>query len=140
MKISFLFVICLLVFSSFSQNIEDLRKKKDENLQILNTISDLLLKTNNQKSKTLNDLLIMNEQIRMRSELIKSINNEIDILTVESSLINTKLISLNQQLDILKSKYSTILISLYKNLNTKSLFIYIFSAENFNIAYKRYKY
>lgn len=139
----FFSVTCLLLFVStysYSQTKRDLERKKDAIHKDIEYTNQLLTQTKKHKSASLNQLVTLNKKISYRSELITTINTEISSVDQEIGHVSTNIDSLNNRLTDLKLQYGQMLYYAYRNQNAFSKIMFVFSAGDFNQAYKRLQY
>ncbi|MCX6290312.1 MAG: peptidoglycan DD-metalloendopeptidase family protein [Bacteroidetes bacterium] len=134
--LSFLFISPVV----FSQNKKDLEKKKEQLRKDIEYTNQLLSQTKKNKSTSLSQLITLNKKISYRSELINTINDEIGGLDNSIGGINRHIDSLETRMTELKKQYAGMLYFAYKNQAAYSKLSFIFSARDFNQAYKRLKY
>lgn len=102
--------------------------------------NNLLRTTRQNKSNSLEELLLLNKKIEQREKLIVAIGAELSELN-SSIEENTEAIKrLNEELNQLKEEYGKMVYYAYKNKNSSDRMMFIFSAESFNQAYQRLKY
>ena len=119
------------------QQLQDNKKKIEEEIQY-NT--KLLEETKKSKKTTLNQLIILKNQIESREKLISTINDQI-ASTEEQIVLNNEIINeLRKDLDHLREEYAKMIYYAYKNRNSFDRLMFIFAATDFNQAYKRLKY
>jgi len=131
---------CLVSFGASSQNKKDLEKKKEQLQKDIEYTNQLLSQTRKNKSTSLNQLITLNKKISYRSELINTINDQINGLDRSLGGINHNVDSLEGRMTELKKQYANMLYFAYKNQSAYSRLSFIFSASDFNQAYKRLKY
>lgn len=136
-------LIVLLVISgtfSFAQSKKELQSKKAKLQKDIEYTNKMLSQTKKSKSVSLNQLVTLNKKIDKRTELISTISTEIGTVDKEIGKVSTNIDSLDHQLSVLKKQYTQMLYYAYKNQNSYSRLMFIFSAEDFNQAWKRMKY
>lgn len=124
----------------FSQNKKELEKKKEQIRKDIEYTNQLLNQTKKYKSTSLNQLITLNKKISFRSELINTISYQINGLDNSIGGINRNIDSLESRMAELKKQYAAMLYFAYKNQTSYSRLSFIFSARDFNQAYKRLKY
>jgi peptidoglycan hydrolase CwlO-like protein len=105
------------------------------------TLSKLLEETHQSKQNSLNKVMLFNKQIEKRQSLINTISGEVDQIQGQMELQRTQNISsLSEELKKMKNEYARMIYYAYKNLNAYNRLLFIFSAEDFNQAYRRLLY
>lgn len=135
-----LLVFLFLSFPAFSQNKKELERKKEQLRKDIEYTNQLLNQTKKNKSTSYTQLIALNHKINYRSELINTIHDEISGLDNSISGINRHIDSLETRMAELKKQYAHMLYFAYKNQTSYSRLSFIFSARDFNQAYKRMKY
>ena len=134
------FVFLFFSFHSTAQNKKDLEKKKEQLRKDIEYTNQLLNQTKKNKSTSYSQLTTLNKKINYRSELINTIHDEISGLDNSITGINRRADSLESRMTELKKQYAGMLYFAYKNQTSYSRLSFIFSARDFNQAYKRMKY
>ncbi|NVO08569.1 MAG: peptidoglycan DD-metalloendopeptidase family protein [Bacteroidales bacterium] len=133
-------IILLVVNNLYSQQINELSKKKKEIENEIEAISNLLKKTENESKNSLNNIRLTKKKIELKNSLIKQIDNESDQLNDKITLRKGKIDSLNQQIGLIKNDYKRIILFSQNSKNKNILLLLVFTAKDFNQAYKRIKY
>jgi septal ring factor EnvC (AmiA/AmiB activator) len=142
MRAGILSTIILISYGSlvFGQSREELEeRKRNTQLEIENT-NNLLQETQKSRVATLNKVGILNKRIELRTELINSYNQEIEIIDSEISEKEILIENLQNDLENVRSEYEKLIVYAYWNRNSQDRLMFILSAENFNQAYKRMRY
>jgi septal ring factor EnvC (AmiA/AmiB activator) len=132
--------ILLFSFSTFSQNKKNLEKKKKEKQNEIEYTNNLLKQTRLKKTKSYNSLLLIDNQINNRSQLISTIEQEVNSLNKKIEEKNDIIKSLNNDLTLLKKEYARLIYYAWKNQNSYSRIMFILSSKDFAQAYKRMQY
>lgn len=88
----------------------------------------------------MSQVAILNKKISVREELIYTINSEIKLINKEVAENQVTINNLKATLEKLKKDYAAMIYFDYRNRDEYSKLMFLFSAENFNQAYQRYKY
>ncbi len=139
-KLLMLPLFFLLSNPVFSDNKKELERKKEQLRKDIDYTNQMLSQTKKNKSTSLSQLITLNKKISYRSELINTISYEINGLDNSIGGINRHVDSLENRMAILKKQYAGMLYFAYKNQTSYSRLSFIFSASDFNQAYKRLKY
>jgi septal ring factor EnvC (AmiA/AmiB activator) len=138
------FSLFFLVFASFSllaQNTSEKLKSEQDRLEkkIANTRM-LLTKMKGNTEASLNELRVIDNQIKFREELVRNFDNQIRSASVRISEKDREIIQLNTKLQKLKEQYRKLLIYSYKKRNKYGKLMFIFSSESYFEAVKRNTY
>lgn len=137
-----LWVITLVVAgNTFAQSTSEKLKKEQSNLEkkISNTRS-LLDKTKNNAKASLNELRLIDNQIRFREELVSNFDQQVRGAEVKVILKDAEVKGLTKRLANLKEQYRQLLLYAYKHRNKFGKLMYLFSATSYNEAIKRGTY
>ncbi len=140
-------ILILLSTISFSQSKKTLQLKKEQIEKDIKYTNKLLQKTKKNKEKSLNYLSTLNKQLGNRDELLQMLNIEIELITKQIQKIKIKVLQ-NQQLikekqeevKKLEEDYAKMIYYASKNQTVYDSWVFVFSSESFNQAYKRIKY
>jgi len=137
----FVFFIQFTVFQISAQDrkaeLQDEKKKIEEDIKYN---SQLLEETKKSKKITINQLVILKNQITAREKLIQNINVEIRTTNEQINLNNEIIKELNRDLEKLKNEYAKMIYYAYKNRDSYDRIMFLFSSTDFNQAFKRLKY
>ena len=141
-KLIILVIFTLTILNPvWSQNKkEKLQENKKQIEQEIAYNSKLLDETKKSKSTTLNQLVIIKKQIADRERLIHTLNEEIRTTNRQIELNNEILADLKKDLLHLKEEYAQMIYYAYKNRNSFDRLMFVFSAKDFNQAFRRIKY
>ncbi|MCC6599285.1 MAG: peptidoglycan DD-metalloendopeptidase family protein [Crocinitomicaceae bacterium] len=141
--LSALFFAAILFSSStisFSQTGKsDLEKQRDEINEKIATTKKLIRESESEQKLTNNQLAVLTEQIRYREELLRNISSDIRGIEGEIARKDASIGNLTSDLDALKKEYAGMIYHAYKNRSAYDKLMFIFSAEDFYQAYKRFK-
>jgi hypothetical protein len=83
------------------------------------------------------ELSLLNEQIRLREELIRSINAEVGTIDNEIKTGEGRVVELEKSIQDLKSEYAKMIYNSYKQRSSYSKLAFILSSTDFFQAVKR---
>jgi septal ring factor EnvC (AmiA/AmiB activator) len=115
---------------------QDKKKIEDE----IRYNSQLLEETTKSKKTSLNQLVIIKNQISSREKLIETIHDEVKSVDEQISMNREILKELQGDLDHLKEEYASMIYYAYKNRSSFDRLMFIFASEDFNQAFRRIKY
>jgi septal ring factor EnvC (AmiA/AmiB activator) len=133
--------IILVIGKSYGQTSSDKLKKEQQKLEkkISNTKALLnKVKTNSQAS--LNELKLIDNQIRSREELVRVFDNQVRVAEIKMVEKKQEVKQLKARLIQLKKQYKSMLLYAYKHRNNYGKIMFILSSDNYNEASKRTKY
>ncbi len=132
--------LLFLSLYGFPQTKKELEKKKERLRKDIEYTNQLLNLAKKNKTTSLNQLITLNKKIAYRNELINTINDELSRVDHSITGTNRNIDSLENRMENLKKQYARMLYFAYKNQTSYSRLSFIFSAKDFNQAYKRLKY
>lgn len=127
-------------FAQNQQSKEKLLDKKKKIEEEIDYYKKLLNETKKNKDISLNQVVLLKNQISKREELIGGINDEIGSLDQKISQNNMEIQRSNEQLSAMKDEYAELIYNAYKNKNANDRLTLIFAANDFNQAFRRIKY
>jgi septal ring factor EnvC (AmiA/AmiB activator) len=130
----------ILSFKVYGQDKGQMQKQRNELSAKISLTNQLIKESENQQINSEQSLILLNKQASYRDQLIKSFNQEIRELDRNIKANNQEIESLKEELDELKAEYAHLIQQAYKNRDSYDKLMFIFSASNFNQAYKRVKF
>jgi septal ring factor EnvC (AmiA/AmiB activator) len=135
-----IFLLLLVSLSAQAQDKNKLKRKRQQIQRELKKLNGLLGETKANKRKSEIQLLILRKKIGAREELISAINYEVKYIDKAIKNQENEIDTLTYQLNALRDQYAKMVFFAYKNRNATNKLIFIFSADDFNQAYKRLNY
>ena len=123
-----------------AQSKKSLQNKKEKLQKEIQYTNKLLEETEKTKKTSLNQLQQLNKKISSREKLIQTIEQEIEFLNDSIDIQVSTVDSLEVNLTELKAEYAEMIRKAYKNRSDYNKLMFLFSADNFNQAYKRLSY
>jgi septal ring factor EnvC (AmiA/AmiB activator) len=138
--IRILLVFCPFLFV-YSQGNSDVLKREQQKLEkkIQNTKS-LLTKVKSNTEASLNELRLIDNQIKSREALVRIFDNQVRVAEIKMKEKKIEITRLNKRLEDLKAQYKSMILYAYKRRNNFGKIMFILSANNYNEAIKRNKY
>lgn len=138
--IVFVFVLLCAPVSAQKKSKAQLNREKQENLNRIKEAESILQQTTRKKKATLGQLNAINQQIRSRESLIRSINEEIDWYNSKISEDQQLVDALEEDVKNLKKEYAEMAYAGYKASHNQDKLTFLFSASSFNQFLIRLKY
>ena len=138
-----LVAICVLLFSwtvSAQSTSEKLKNEQNRLEKKINNTRSLLDKTKNNAEASLNELRLIDNQIKYREELVMNFDNQVRTAEVKVIEKDKEIRELTEKLARLKQQYRFLLLYAYKHRNKFGKLMYIFSSDSYNEAIKRGNY
>jgi murein DD-endopeptidase MepM/ murein hydrolase activator NlpD len=123
-----------------AQTKDELEKRKGKTQEEIAYTNRLLEETQKKKQTSLNRVRILNRRIQLRNQLLRSINQEISLYTEELGQKKNLISELESDMELVKRQYEMLVQFAFWNKNKNDRLMFILSADNFNMAYKRMKY
>jgi murein hydrolase activator len=140
----FLAVCCLIVFAQKNRNKnlgrEELESQRMNILAEIKQTQEKLTLLQKDKTVSVQQLLVLQNKLDARKELIGNINKEINYLDNNIVSATNDVKKLNANLINLKKQYAELIRFSYKQRVSQSLLMFFFSSKNFNDAIRRYQY
>ncbi len=134
-------IILVCSISAFAQQsrkeLEDKRKKL---LREIEMTSSMLRKTTENKEATLSRYVTLQKQINKRQQLIETLRAEVQYLLENMQRTTDVIIALTDDIDRLKNEYAKMARHAYRQRLSRSDWLFLFSAKNFNDAFRRWQY
>jgi septal ring factor EnvC (AmiA/AmiB activator) len=119
--------------AQLEQQRTQLQKEIDQATQDLNEVQK-------NRKRTMTQLQILQNKVRLRNKLIANINHEINYINWDINKANRDIHSLQTELDTLRSQYAKLIVYAYKNRSAYDFLSFVLSANSFNDAIKRFEY
>ncbi|XOV92012.1 MAG: murein hydrolase activator EnvC family protein [Bacteroidota bacterium] len=118
----------------------ELEKQKRENLQKIAEAEKILAETEKEKKVTVGQLRALNQQISAREGLIRSLNQEVNLIDLEMDDLSVIVKALQNDIEVLKEEYAAMIYAAYKANHGFNKITFLFSASTFNQLFQRLKY
>lgn len=136
-----LLLICFFSFVAFAQSSSEQLKKEQKKLESkINNTKSLLTQVKNNQKASLNELKLIENQIKSREELVRVFDNQVRMAEVKMIERKNEIRRLNKRLEDLKTQYKRMILFAYKNRNNIGKIMFLLSADSYNEALKRNKY
>ncbi len=140
-KIGLILISLFLSVSVFAQKTRSqLEQEKRDNQAKIAQAEKILVETEKERKATIGQLQAIQNQIRARGALIRSVNREISFLEEEITDITSVVDAMEVDLRNLKEEYAEMIYSSYKANQGYSLLTFLFSSNTFNQLFMRLQY
>jgi septal ring factor EnvC (AmiA/AmiB activator) len=141
LKNSLLLILLISAGTVWSQKKSDQLQAEQNKLEKkLNTTKSLLDKVKKGTESSLNELKLIENQVKNRELLVRNFDNQIRSAELTISSKGDQIKELQKRLVVLKEQYRKLLIYAYKHRNKSAKMMYIFSSSNYFEAVKRTSY
>jgi len=136
--LSFVFLFCTgAIFAQTRSSLENKRKKLLAEIQ---STSKLLSKTSKSRMATLDRYMALQQQIDAREALIETLNAELEYAVESLERTSNVVFSLEEDLAQLEKEYGVLTRNALRQKLSNSNLLFIFSATDFNQAFRRWQY
>lgn len=140
-KISGLLLVLVIPILTLAQKKSDQLQAEQNSLEKkLSNTRSLLDKIKSGTQTSLNELKLIDNQVKFREQLVQNFDNQIRSADLTISSKDSEVKALQEKLDRLKNQYRQLLIYAYKHRNRYGRMMFIFSASNYFEAVKRNSY
>lgn len=133
----FLFVFAAPVFT---QSTEELKNKRAELMAEINNNNRRLKDTRRNKAATVEQLALLQQQVRKRQELIATLEKEISYTDESISRTGEVVLALSEDVERLKEEYAHLLRAAYRSRLQNTWLSFLLSSRSFNEAFRRWQY
>lgn len=132
--------LLLLSAGVYAQDVSTQQQRR-EKLEREIAIIDKQLAANASRSRSLdNDLVLIRKKISNRKALVADSDRQIRQYSDSIYLTNLAVNRINARIDTLTAHYSRLVLSAYKNRDTRVWYMYMFASENLGQAFRRFGY
>ncbi|MFN0032819.1 MAG: murein hydrolase activator EnvC family protein [Flavobacteriales bacterium] len=132
--------LCLPFSHSFAQNKKGLEKQRDDLNSQIELTKKLIKESEKSQKTTTTQLQMLTEQLAYREQLLQNITDEIGSIDSEINHKTSDIEYMRTEVENMKDEYAHMIRNAYIHRNAHSKLMFLFSAQNFNQAYKRFKY
>lgn len=131
----------LLLSAGVSAQDVTTQQQRREKLEREIAIIDKQLAANASQSRSLdNDLMLIRKKISNRKALVADSDRQVRQYSDSIYLTNLAINRINARIDTLTAHYSRLVLSAYKNRDTRVWYMYMFASENLGQAFRRFGY
>ena len=134
-------ILIFLLTNVFAQSSKEKLQKEQQKLEkkISNT-KKLLAKVKNNSQSSLNEIKLIDSQIKSREALVRLFDNQVKNADIKMLEKQEEILQLEKRLKLLVSQYRRMLLFAYKNRSNHSKAMYILSSNSYNEALQRNRY
>lgn len=132
-------MLVLMGLPALAQSKAELQRRRDEINQKIAFTRKLVEEARKSQETTYGQLQILQEQIRYRQQLQRTY--ELEIVKINDDIANSEraIRELEVRIEKMKKEYGAMVYQAYKGRRSHDELMYIFAAEDFNQAFKRFK-
>lgn len=134
--------LCLLPLAGQAQTErkEALEQRKVRLMDEIELANRILSETKQDRANSLSSIETVQQRIRLRENLIKTLDREIELLTEQEQALQAEMDTLKKRIKEQKEAYARMIRQAYKSRNQNSRLMFLLSAEDFNQALRRLEY
>lgn len=130
----------MINIAAWSQSTESLEKKINSIQKDIKLAEKLLKETSKNKETTINQVSLLQTQIKQRESLIRTYQNQVNALNRDIQKNKNEIAALKKDLTLFQKEYANLLLIAYRNKGKTNNLLFIFSSEDFNQAMRRMRY
>ncbi|MAJ50900.1 MAG: peptidase M23 [Flammeovirgaceae bacterium] len=119
---------------------KQLALERIENIKKITEAEKILGQTKNKKTATLGQLKALENQIRFRQKLLRTLDQEVDLITTEILELESIIRDIDLYLKSMKEEYAAMIYKSYKSKNGYSFISFLFASDSFIQFFMRLKY
>lgn len=135
-----LFLLFFMTTTAYCQTVESLEKKIQSIQKDIKLAEKLLKETAKDKETSINQVSLLQTQIKQRESLIKTYQSQINAINKDIQNNKNQIATLEKNLKLYRKEYSNLLVINYRNKGKVNNLLFIFSSEDFNQAMRRMRY
>lgn len=135
-----LILLPAVLYAQSQPSREELERRKRELQREMDEAQARLQETKKSSKESLSQLRALRNKINVRSRMISNINEEINFINGDINAALRDVKNLQKDLDTLKAQYAELVVYAYKNRSSYAMINFVFSANSFNDAVKRFQY
>ncbi len=140
-KILSIFLLCIPLFLDAQNDRKTKLEKQKIQLQDEIELANKILKeTRADRETSLSGIETVEQKLRLRESLIRTLSRETEILEKESQNLQNEIDTLESEVTKLRADYGEMIRQARKSQSQHSRLMFIFSSESFNQALKRIEY
>lgn len=139
-KFLVLLFLLMMNIAAWSQSAESLEKKINSIQKDIKLAEKLLKETSKNKETTINQVSLLQTQIKQRESLIRTYQNQVNALNRDIQKNKNEIAALKKDLTLFQKEYANLLLIAYRNKGKTNNLLFIFSSEDFNQAMRRMRY
>ncbi len=138
-RLCFLLVMTLVATATFAQSKAELQRQRDEINKKIEYTRKLINEAKQNQENTYGQLRILQEQIRYRQQLQRTFEQEVLKINEDIDASERTIAELEAKVEAMKREYAAMIYQAYKGRRSHDELMYLFAADDFNQAFKRFK-
>ena len=133
-------LMMLAGFGTYAQNTKEQEDRKARLEREIAIIDRQLAENSSRSNAMLSNLTLIRKKISNRKALVAESDRQIRKYSDDIYLKQRQINRLQARIDTLTSHYSRLVVSAYKNRDSRIWYMYMLSSENLGQAFRRYSY
>ncbi len=142
-RIRYIFIFAVLLSVSMAASAQDTRVQEERKARLEREIAIIdkqLAENASQSSSMLTDLNLIRKKISNRKVLVSESDRQIRQYSDSIYLAQKEINRLQARVDTLTAHYSRLVLSAYKNRDSRIWYMYMFASDNLGQAFRRFGY
>lgn len=139
-KTLLIFLLVLVQFAASAQNLSEQKERRQKAEKEIEFINSQLKTISSKKKASTEQLSLIQKKLMTRKALLKETDDRIKGIEAKIAVKNREISRLNAELDTLKSYYSNLVYSTYRNRDTRVWFMYVLASQDIGQGYRRFSY
>ena len=142
-RIRYIFIFAVLLSVSMAASAQDTRAQEERKARLEREIAIIdkqLAENASQSSSMLTDLNLIRKKISNRKALVSESDRQIRQYSDSIYLAQKEINRLQARVDTLTAHYSRLVLSAYKNRDSRIWYMYMFASDNLGQAFRRFGY
>ena len=136
----FSLLILPVVLGAQTNRKTELEQQKIRLLDEIELANKILEETRENQASTLGNIETVEQKLRLRQNLVRTLDRETELLTREMEQLETDIDTMEKQVARLKEDYAEMIRQAYKSRSKQSRLMFLLSSESFNQAIRRLEY
>ncbi len=120
-----------------TSEMEELRRRISLYEEEIRISTELLDKTQKDRTVSESQLKIIREQLSNRRKMVSSLEKQVEMIEGDIKSKNRDIDRLNAQMDALRKDYAAMVYAAWKNYKLNNFILFLFSADDFNAGARR---
>lgn len=133
-------MILLAAFLVNGQTKEELQQQKQKAVEEIELARELMEKTAERRSSSLQQIRLLQQGINSRARLISTLEQEVTMIDKDIEDTQEQISSLNQENEKNKEEYARLIYYAYRNHTNYEKLMYVLAGASISQTYQRYKY
>lgn len=132
--------LVVLFSTATAQTSDELKRQQLEIQREIDELRQTLQATQKNKKASIGQLALVQKRLRLREKAIQNITSQINVIQSSINKSRNDIYKMRLELETLRKQYEKSVLYAYKNRSNYDFLNFIFSASNFNDAFKRIEY